>query len=749
MEFDKLFSPEEIHSDGLQERQAMRLLTSLESRTAYLVAEVRRAVELILNSEAKPMVGSDSFQQRRQKATSNMTVDELERYAPQWASLIPPNPKVQAAVSHLLGQKYALIYDAVPNIRQALGLDKLAVKQAYESQYGQPLESIFKINMASYDATERKKKQAAEEEQDRYEIESLLSWVYLSTDDILFEQGDIGNSLYVIMHGRLRVIVEAGGVREIVREVGSGEIIGEMALITGEPRSATLQAVRDTRLVKLSKASFERLIERHPQVMMQIARIQSKRVRLLSVRPPHSTTLVTLAVIPTSKDVPLADFCQRLVGSLSTHGSCLHLNRQRLEREMQMSALWDNENDSMIVAWLSEQEMNYRFIIYESDSSPSPWTRRCLRQADHILIVGQANSNPELGEIELEMGRMSNVRKKIILLHQNYIKRPVGTNKWLTPRQVERHYHLRWNIEGDFDRIARLLTGNGVGLVLSGGGATGLAHIGVIRALEETGIPIDMVGGTSQGSWISGMYAMGYDYDTMMSVGKEVMSKVGRLKYTLPMVSLLTGHSATKAIKMLFGEQFIEDLWLNYFCVSANLTHGKMMVHESGSLWKYVRASSAIPGIVPPLVDNNNDLLIDGVTVNNLPTDVMRRHIENGTVFASNIMPYFEKVASLSKKEQYGGTLSGWRVLWRRLNPFTKSMNVPSIADIIWLSMQLSNRNTLDKRGKMSDFQFDLDVRPYGFLDYDAFDTLVEIGYRSAQEKIAEWKKNGQWMCKE
>ncbi len=748
MEFDKLFSPEEIISGSLEERQAMRLLTSLESRTAYLVAEVRRAVELILNSEAKPMVGSDSFQQRRQKATSNMTVDELERYAPRWASLIPANPKVQAAVSHLLGQKYGLIYDAVPNIRQALGLDKQAVKQAYESQYGQPLGSIFQINYASYDATERTKKQAPEEQQDRYEIESLLSWVYLSTDDILFEQGDIGDSLYVIMHGRLRVIVEAGGVREIVREVASGEIIGEMALITDEPRSATLQAVRDTRLVKLSKASFERLIIRHPQVMMQIARIQSKRVRLLSVRAPHSTTLVTLAVIPTSKDVPLADFCQRLVAELSTHGSCLHLNRQRLEREMQMGALWDNENDSMIVAWLSEQEMNYRFIIYESDSSPSPWTSRCLRQADHILIVGQANSNPELGEIELEMRRMSHVRKSLLLLHPNGRQLPVATNKWLTPRQVERHYHLRWNIERDFQRIARLLTGNGVGLVLSSGGARGLAHIGVIRALEETGIPIDMVGGTSQGSWISGMYAMGYDYDTMMSVGKEVMSKVGRLNYTLPIVSLLTGHTMTKALKMLFGDQLIEDLWLNYFCVSANLTHGKMMVHESGPLWKYVRASSALPGILPPLVDNN-ELLIDGVTVNNLPTDVMRRHIENGTVFASNIMPQMERVGSLSKKEQYGGSLSGWRVLWRRLNPFTKSMNVPSIADIISLSMVLSNRNTVDKRGKMTDFQIDLDVRPYGILDYHAFDALVEIGYRSAQEKMAEWKKNGQWMCKE
>jgi predicted acylesterase/phospholipase RssA len=303
-------------------------------------------------------------------------------------------------------------------------------------------------------------------------------------------------------------------------------------------------------------------------------------------------------------------------------------------------------------------------------------------------------------------------------------------------------------MERDFERIARLLTGNGIGLVLSSGGARGLAHIGVIRALEEEGIPIDMVGGTSQGSWICGMYAMGWDCKTMMTTVPEVIKKAGRPAYTLPMVSLLTGKTMSKALKMLFGEQQIEDLWLNYFCISANLTYGKMMVHQSGLLWKYVRASSAVPGILPPFVEGNS-LLIDGVTVNNLPTDVMRKFIENGLVFASNILPQMENTEEeLQQKEEYGDGLSGWRILWRRLNPFTKPINLPSIADIITLSMVLSNRNTVAERKKVTDFQVDLDVRPYGIFDYHAYETLVEMGYRAAQKNITEWKKNGQWARK-
>lgn len=173
------------------------------------------------------------------------------------------------------------------------------------------------------------------------------------------------------------------------------------------------------------------------------------------------------------------------------------------------------------------------------------------------------------------------------------------------------------------------------------------------------------------------------------------------------------------------------------------------MVHQSGLLWRYVRASSAIPAIVPPIVEGDS-LLIDGVTVNNLPTDLIRQSIQNGTVFGSNILPSMENTeGGLQQKEEYDDGLSGWRVLWRRLNPFTKPVNLPSISDIVTLSMVLSNRNNAEKREKVTDFQFNLDVSPYGIFDYDACDALVEIGYQAAKKNIAQWKENGQWARKD
>jgi hypothetical protein len=287
-----------------------------------------------------------------------------------------------------LAKKYSFVYEALPAIRQVLALDSPEVKQAYESQYQQPLASLFRVEQAHQAALKEGQK---EDKQTYSEIESLLSWVNLAKGDFLFRQGDVGDSLYVLIHGRLRVALEDNGTFEQISEIVPGEIFGEMALITSTPRSATVMAIRDATIFKLTKTDFERLAQQRPQMMMQIARIQAERVRRLSYKRPPAMRLVTLAVIPISLGVPLADFCQRLVAAFAPHGSTLHLNGERLDYELETGAAQlevDDPQNSSVVAWLSEQEIRYRFIIYESDAAPSPWTSRCIRQADQILLVG-------------------------------------------------------------------------------------------------------------------------------------------------------------------------------------------------------------------------------------------------------------------------------------------------------------------------------------------------------------------------
>ena len=374
MEFDLPFSQDDILSGGLQEPPAMHLLSLIENRTIYLIAQVRRAVNILLPGKSLASFASGDIEELLEQPTQRVTIDELERYATEWAFLIAPDPNVQATVSHLLAQKYRLIYDAVPAIREALALDSDAVKRAYASLYGKPLASLFAEAVPAEEGV------VDTDKEELLEIESLLSWLYLEKGDTLFYEGDVGDSLYILMHGRLRVMVEQDdGSLKTVSEIGPGEILGEMALITDERRSATLSAIRDATLFKLAKADFERLAERHPQVIMQIARIQAERVRRLSYKRPPRTSVITLAVIPISKEVPFADFCHHLVAAIASRGSTLHLNSSRLDDQLQTGAAqteFDAPENGTIVAWLSEQEMTYRFIIYQSDATPSAWTRR-------------------------------------------------------------------------------------------------------------------------------------------------------------------------------------------------------------------------------------------------------------------------------------------------------------------------------------------------------------------------------------
>ncbi len=151
--------------------------------------------------------------------------------------------------------------------------------------------------------------------------------------------------------------------------------------------------------------------------------------------------------------------------------------------------------------------------------------------------------------------------------------------------------------------LVRRLTGRSIGLVLSGGGARGLAHIGVVRALEESAVPIDVVGGTSMGGIIAGLYALGHDSRSMLDLSRRGFVKMGvqpLMDYTPPIVSLLSGRRAAAVLKILAADTQIEDLWIKYFCVSTNLTRAESLVHEDGPLYKSRSRRPVCPDITRP-----------------------------------------------------------------------------------------------------------------------------------------------------
>ncbi len=577
-----------------------------------------------------------------------------------------------------------------------------------------------------------------------------VEWVFLPGGERLIRQGDPGDALYVALDGRLRVMIrQEDGQDTTVGEIGRGECVGEMAILTEETRSASVYAIRDSNLVKLSTEAFNRFKQQYPLILEEIVQLLIRRLRAgqqggqgTSDRASRGTTV---ALVSAGEGVALTEFAVRLREAFAKIGPALHLNAARLDGYLgegsAQTPQMDLENRN-ITAWLNAQELSTGFVVYESDPSPSDWTGRCIRQADCILLVGRAGTDPGPGAIETAMLNEDSpcvARTELVLLYPDGNREPVDTQRWLAHRSVAAHHHIRLSEGADFDRLVRFLTNRAVCLVLSGGGARGCAHIGVIRALEEHGIPIDLIGGTSAGSFIAAQYAMGWGYDRMLEINKQHSSIRSILDLTIPVVSLATGRKAVRMLTEIFGDKEIEDLWIRYFCVSSDLTQGEVVVHQEGLLRKYVQACATLPGLLPPVTEKGH-LLIDGGVLNNMPADVVKPFFGECRIIGVNVNP---KVGPKTDVD-YGEVLSGRSVLWNRINPFRKTLQIPTIFDIL---SRLSMLGSAKQAAELVENTLDLYIHPpldeFGFLEFTAIDRIADVGYHFTKKKLAQEREWG------
>lgn len=596
-------------------------------------------------------------------------------------------------------------------------------------------------------------------------LERELELISLRSGERLFRQGDSGDGMYLIVSGRLRVALEneegteATQERQLLRTLGRGATLGEIALLTEEPRTATVYAIRDTEVARLSRESYERLVTNFP---IPVTRSFTRPITDLVVqrdRPnrPTADTSLSIALIPTAPDVLLPEFTTRLTKAFANLGRTIHLNSHIVDRVLgkegiAQTTFADNnldegaEHDALnvqLVNWLGEQEAANRFLVYEADPTYTPWTRRAIRQADHLLLVGHGTADPQLGEIEVALNRQSDkyVSKgqSLVLLHRGGQVAATGTAHWLSKRQVHNHYHIRWHgMHDDFGRLARTLGGEAVGLVLSGGGARGAAHIGVLQALTEVGIPIDMIGGVSAGSKIGALYAMGYDLTTIRKQFALLSKSVLPFhSVTVPIVSFSTGSTMARQFQRSFGETQIEDLFLPYFCLSANLSRADHHVHQRGDLWQATRASTTVPGMMPPQI-HDGDLLIDGGLYNNLPLDVMRARNPKGTIIGVDVMP----AVALDNVAPYGASLSGFQALYHLLLPGRNKAGMPHLASLLYRTLEVSSVQRINDhlRAGLADLYLRPPISQFGFDEFGAIDQIIDIGYRYAKGQLANWK---------
>ncbi|XP_050441996.1 neuropathy target esterase sws-like isoform X2 [Adelges cooleyi] len=612
------------------------------------------------------------------------------------------------------------------------------------------------------------------------QVDFGLDWLFIESGRAVYRQGEESDSTFIVLSGRLRsVITHENGKKELVAEYGKGDLVGIVEVVTKMPRGTTVMAVRDSELAKLPEGLFNFIKLRFPGVVSTLINLLGHRIlgtwqkptigKTVDTRPTQSN-ISTIAIVPLSEDVPLTCFTYELYHSLCSIGSTLRLTSDYV-RSILGKSIMDYNNEYRLTTWLAHQEDQHKINIYQCDYSFSPWTQRCIRQADCILLVTLGNKEPTIGKYEKEIERLAlRTQKELVLLHREESDLPNNTVDWLNIRSwVSSHHHIQCpkriftkrsvssindqyekrlqtqvNIHSDFCRLARWLTGTSVGIVLGGGGARGAAHIGMIKAIQEAGIPIDMVGGVSIGAFMGAVWCGERDIIGMIRKAGHWAKSMTHwwrqiLDLTYPVTSMFSGKDFNFTLISTFGDTQIEDLWIPYFTITTDISASEMRIHTHGTIWRNVRASMSIAGLLPPICDSDDGhLLIDGSYVNNLPADVMR---SQGAKYVLAI-----DVGSQDDMDftNYGDSLSGFWLVWKKLNPFTASVKVPSLPDIQSRLAYISCVRQLEIVKSCDYCQY---IRPpidkYKTLQFASFEEIKEVGYQHGKTYFAGLKLAG------
>lgn len=559
--------------------------------------------------------------------------------------------------------------------------------------------------------------------------------VQVAGGETLVRYGEPSDALYVLMSGRLvatRQDENGGMVR--VGEIGRGEMIGEMSLLSGGTRTATVTALRDSHLLRISNQTFLEFMQRHPSVTRQFIQILTSR--LMKRAPLSHEKLSTLALVSAGPAERVAGFGRALEAALRGLVSVQRIDRALIEARFpgvlaraERSERNDDrsggvvgagsESSDHIAAWLNDQERLHDMLLYVCDPHPNAWTRLCLRQADRALVVadgGGPAATPDAVEQLLQAGDVAQLRgSELVLLYPAGCERPVQTARWLASRQVRRHHHLRDGDSAALARLCRHLIGRSIGLALGGGGAKTFAGVGVLRALAHAGIPVDVIGGTSMGAVVGALAAQGRDTAAIQAALHQMLKLKPFSGLTLPLVSLLSGKRLAQAMQTLFGTTDIEDLWQRYFCVVCNLTDGSVKPVQRGPLQRWVGASNAVPGVMPPLIDGG-ELYVDGGLLNNVPADLMSQ-LNAGPVIAVNVS---------SDTTLHAGSAAA----------------PPRLGRLLVRAMLLASSNHAAAMKNYSSLYLTPPLAGVDVSDWHALDQLVETGYTYTSKALETWHRD-------
>ena len=561
---------------------------------------------------------------------------------------------------------------------------------------------------------------------------SKVKWRTISPGDRLFKQGDPADAAYLIVAGRLQLTAhDSGGRAMLDREVGRGELIGELGIIEDAPRNASAHAIRETTLASISRETFEQFTTDHPNLMLKIFKTILGRLHNRETRDDRAR-IVTVAI--TAPSAP-PDLVAPLVEAVKPFGSTLHLNSSNLKDHVR-----DTEGvgaDTRIAEFLHESDVAHDYVMLETDPTVTDWSVRATKQSDRFVVVTSSSPSRDEQQLVAEFIGLLNDRQRasawVVRLHPESTRQPRGSATVLDRYDVGEVHNVRVGSDDHLARIGRLATGNGRGVVLGGGGARGMAHIGALRALGESGLDYDRVAGASMGSIIAGFAAKDQSIDEMISVSAEQLT--GLLDYTLPLVSLIKAGKMTAGMENNFGGLDITDLWIPFYCVSTNLTRAELAVHRRGPMVAAVRASVAIPAVLPP-VPIDGDLHVDGGVLDNIPVSYMRADNSIGTVIAIDVSP----PAGPAADRDFGHSVSGLDALRSKVSKKGRP-GYPDLGQTLMSSLLIGSSKARNHavENDLVDLYLQLELTGVGLLKFENHDAVAMQGYNSALPQIEAW----------
>lgn len=554
----------------------------------------------------------------------------------------------------------------------------------------------------------------------------------------LIAAGTDAEAMYLVFSGRFRV--ERDGVD--LAEIGAGSVIGEIAFLIGSTRTADVVAARDSIVYRIDRATYDALcaeVEGLPQAMAaELAgrlAATSARVTPGPSRPPART----FCILPAA-NAPLPDrFIPDLTRAIGAHHSVTLVTEAAFKEALGERA---DPTTPESIAWLNAQEQGAQIVLFVANATDGDWSRAALKQADQAVIVAQAINYQEPSELEdFALRILPESQRRLVLLHPHRMQKAPGTGRWLDTRPVFLHHHVALTGgDADIARLGRFLSGRAVGMVLSGGGAFGVAHVGVYRAMNELGLPVDIVGGTSVGSAMGGAIALGVPAEEIGPRVEEIFVRSGAMrKITVPKFAFLDHKVLDAALVEHFGEEPIEDLWLPYYAVAADLSEMDKVTITRGPLWEAIRASSAIPGVLPPFFTREGKMLVDGGCIDNMPFRTM-----HGLKTGPNVVVNVQKSTEKTMHVDYPSLPGRGQLLRQTINPFAKpGARVPGVISTVMRSLLVGQSDMLAALNPS-----DMMIRPpgltgAGFLAWGQHKLFYEMAYKHAMEVFSERQASG------